>query len=433
LLMVMFHPTLAIVAVICMLILLLVALANQRLSTAKHAEVSDKSRGISQQVQSHLRNAEVATALGMSDRLQGRWRAQQEHLLGLQEATTFVASGFSSTIKTLTMVMQSAAITTGAALVLSQEISPGVMIAAALLLGRSLSPMQTAVSSWRTIVEAADQYRRLNDLLEAFPEATARMSLPALVGRISMNDLVACIPGTNHQVVRRVSLSFEPGTITMLTGPSGSGKSSLIKVILGLWPALQGKVRIDNADAFLFNREELGDQIGYLPQGIELFDGSVSENIVRFGDPDPQLTVQAAKDAGVHDMILTLRDGYDTTLGIKGVNLSPGQRQRLALARALYGRPKIIVLDEPNSNLDEAGERALNLALESMKAMGTTVVLVSHRQSALRSVDKLVVMEAGVVKIAGNKEDVLQKVRAQREARATPPVKVVATGSSGET
>ena len=263
LLMVMFHPTLAVVAIICMLILLIIAIANQKITTARHAEVSDKSRGISQQVQSHLRNSEVAAALGMSGRLETRWRAQQTDLLGLQEATTLMSAGFSSVIKTLTMVMQSAAITTGAALVLSQEISPGVMIAAALLLGRSLSPMQTAVSSWRSIVDARGQYQRLSELLERFPESPSKMKLPPVEGVVSMNDLVACVPGTDQQVVRRVSLVFDPGTITMIMGPSGSGKSSLIKVILGLWPAVQGKVRIDNADAFSFSREELGDQVGY--------------------------------------------------------------------------------------------------------------------------------------------------------------------------
>ena len=292
--------------------------------------------------------------------------------------------------------------------------------------------MQTAVSGWRSIVEARGQYRRLNDLLDSFPEAPNRMQIPSLEGCVSMSDLVACVPGTDHQVVRRVSLSFEPGTITMIMGPSGSGKSSLIKVILGLWPAAQGKVRIDGADAFLFNRQELGDQIGYLPQGIELFDGSVSENIARFGEPDSESTIQAAKDAGVHEMILKLKDGYDTKIGLKGVNLSPGQRQRLALARALYKRPKILLLDEPNSNLDEAGERALNASLETMRAVGSTVVLVSHRQSALNIVDKLVVMEWGVVKVAGNKEDVLQKARAHKDAKSKAPGKVVATGSTGD-
>ena len=415
--MVLFHPVLALVSLICMAIMFVLALANQRATTQRLQDANNGAGLISQQTQRNLRNAEVAAAMGMTSALTAIWRGQQNDVLNLQEEASNAAGGYAAAIKTLSVAMQSAAITTGAVLAMQQAISPGVMIGAALLIGRSLSPIQAAVMGWRGLVDARQQYSRLNQLLEAFPPSEERMTLPPIQGQISAQKVVVVPPGSKQPTLADINFSIPAGATVMVLGASAAGKSTLVRTILGIWPTAQGAMRIDGADAAKYDRDELGPQIGYLPQDIELFDGTVAENIGRFAEVDAEAIVQAATDAAIHEMILALPDGYDTVITAQKGLLSPGQRQRIALARAIYKRPKLVVLDEPNSNLDEIGEQALNNAIKILKAAGSTLVLVSHRQTALPLVDYLIIMEAGRIKEQGPKSDVLSRFKKAQEAQ----------------
>ena len=432
LLMYLFHPALAILAVFCIAIMAVLAFANQRASTSGLTEATHLLGGIAAQTQRNLRNAEVAAAMGMMAPLTQRWRQKQDEMLGVQSAASGTASGYAAVIKVLAVVMQSAAITTGALLAMAQEISPGVVIGAALLLGKTLQPVQQGVSSWKSFVDAREQYHRLNDLLVKFPPEEEKMPLPPIEGRITAHQVAVIPPGADTPTLSNVSFSLMPGTITMILGASAAGKSTLVRALLGLWPTAGGAVRIDGSEAQYFDSEELGPQIGYLPQDIELFDGSVADNIARFGELDADLVVQAAQDADVHQMILGLPQGYDTVINGLGGFLSPGQRQRIALARALYGRPKLLVLDEPNSNLDELGELALNQSIAGMKEQGSTVVMVSHRQSALSLADYVIILSAGQITEQGPREEVIARAHAARQAQQVQTPEVAAPPSVAE-
>ena len=372
---------------------------------------------INQQTQRNLRNAEVAAAMGMMSPLAARWRESQDSMLDLQGKASVTAAKYSAAIKTLQVAMQSLAIATGASLAMAQEISPGVIIGAALLLGKTLQPIQVCVGSWKNVVDARQQYFRLKDLLYTFPPEGEKMRLPPIQGAVTATEVMIIPPGAEQAILAEMNFELAAGTVTMVLGPSGTGKSSLIRAILGLWPCAKGTIRIDGADSHSFNRDDLGPQIGYLPQDIELFDGSVAENIARFGELNPDMVVEAAKGAGVHELILALPEGYDTVISGSGGLLSPGQRQRIALARAIYGRPKFVVLDEPNSNLDEAGELALNEAVASLKRSGSSVLLVSHRQTIVPVVDYLIFLKDGGIHEQGSKEKIIQRARAIQEAK----------------
>ena len=430
LLMYFFHPVLAAVALVCIVIMAAVAIANQRATTAGLREANSIAAQISTQTQVNLRNAEVAAAMGMMERLASRWRARQDEMLRVQSAASAKASGFSALIKTLNLAMQSAAITTGALLAIAQEITPGLIIGAALLLSKTLQPIQQAVSSWKSFVEAREQYLRLNEVLKTFPPEDEKLPLPAIQGHIVAKGAFVVPPGGKTPTLFDVSFSLPPGSTTMILGASAAGKSTLVRAMLGLWPTKHGEIRIDGTESQYFDRAELGPQLGYLPQDIELFDGSIADNIARFGVLDPELVIQAAKDAGVHDIILALPQGYDTVIsGLQGL-LSPGQRQRVALARALYGRPKFLVLDEPNSNLDEAGEMALENALVNMKGHGSTILMVSHRQTALSLADYVIVLEGGRIKLQGTRDEVVATARAaQQAAQASPNTQLEPQGA----
>lgn len=410
-----FHPLLAVVGLTCMGIMAVIAFANQRYTTRGLKEANEKHSRISVATQRNLRNSEAASAMGMITSLMRRWRDAQNEMLDVQSSTSAISSGYSALIKTLTTVMQSVGITTGAVLAIQQEISPGVMIGAALLLGKSLQPIQQSVNGWKSFVEAREQYSRINDLLTTFPPAEEKMSLPPISGRLTARNAYIVSPGGKDPILADINLELPAGTITMVLGGSAAGKSSLLKALIGLWPTMRGHVSIDGAEAQNFSRDELGPQIGYLPQNIELFDGSVAENIARFGQVDPEKVVSAAEDAGVHNMILTLPKGYDTGVNDPKSPLTQGQKQRIALARALYDQPKLIVLDEPNSNLDETGELALANAISKMKSLGSSIVLVTHRQGALPLVDYLIIMENGRIRQQGARDAVIANLQASRQ------------------
>jgi ATP-binding cassette subfamily C protein EexD len=306
------------------------------------------------------------------------------------------------------MIMQSLALGLGALLAIEQEISPGMVIAGSLLLGKALGPIDLLVANWKGFSTARDQYKRLTEMLTALPKDAARMSLPDPEGALAVESIFVTPPGSRIPVLKGINFMLEPGTVLGIIGPSASGKSSLARAILGVWPVYNGAVRLDGADISTWNRVELGPHLGYLPQDIELFDGTISDNICRFGENDPERIVAAAKMAGVHEMILRQPDGYNTVIGAAGGALSGGQRQRIGLARAIYGNPKLLVLDEPNSNLDDQGEKELVAAIQRIKETGCTIIIISHRTMILTTVDKLLLLKEGAQVAFGPKDQVLQ-------------------------
>ena len=427
-----FHPVLAGVALVCMGVMFLVALANQRTTTPAIAEANAVAAQIQMQTQRNLRNAEAAAAMGMKSALMSAWRLQQDRMLEIQVSASSAAGVYGAAIKTLNVLVQSVAITTGAILAMRQEISPGVMIGAALLLGRAIAPIGQAVSSWKSFVDARQQYDRLNQLIEDLPAAPSTMSLPPLQGGVRADAIAVIPPSAKSPALQNVSFSIPQGSLVMIMGASAAGKSTLVRTILGLWKPAAGTIRLDGAEAHSYDRDELGPQIGYLPQDIELLDGTVAQNIARFAEVDSDAVVAAARAAGIHEMILGLGNGYDTFISGQQGGLSPGQRQRIGLARALYKMPKLVVLDEPNSNLDEAGERALAESLVKMKRHGSTVFMVSHRQNVLPISDYLIILEKGTVRDQGPTPEVVARIR-ERMAKAKEMAEVPAVAVASET
>jgi ATP-binding cassette subfamily C exporter for protease/lipase len=321
--------------------------------------------------------------------------------------------------------LQSLVLGFGALLVLDGKITSGMMIAASILVGRALAPVQQVIAVWKNFSSTRSAYERLTKLLEDNPERGAGMALPKPLGQLAVEAVSAAPPGVKSAVIKNLSFAIGPGDVLGVIGPSGCGKSTLARLLVGVWPSTVGKVRLDGSDIFTWNKAELGPNLGYLPQDIELFGGSVSENIARFGEIDGEKVVQAAKRAGIHDMILHLPDGYNTLLGDGGAGLSGGQRQRLGLARAMYGDPSLIVLDEPNSNLDDVGEQALVAAIQDLRARGKTIVLITHRTSVIGITNKLLLIRDGALEMFGPTDQVLgalqqntRQLQAQQQAQA---------------
>ena len=418
-----FHPLLGWMGVIAAAALFALAVVSRHITSQSAEELNALNAETMQDTVLNLRNAEVVAAMGMTEELKHRWRIKQDELVTVQGQFFSTTALFTALTKTFRLAVQSAAIAAGAYLVLIQEISPGMIIAGSILIGRALQPVELAVGAWKNFFDAREQYDRLNMMMKNFPLGGRPMELPSICGDITVVDAVINAPSMAQPIIRRANAHFRQGETALLLGPSGAGKSTLIKGLLGLWPTSSGDIRLDGANVALFDRSELGPQIGYLPQDIELLQGTVSANIARFGEIEPEMVIQAANDAGVHEFILSLPNGYDTELGKPGGMLSPGQRQRVALARALYKRPKLVILDEPNSNLDEIGEQALNNAILALKQQGSTVILVSHRKGVLPLVDQLVVLNQGVVVNAGPPAEILalgQPIEASEQEKASP-------------
>ena len=321
-----------------------------------------------------------------------------------------LGSVFSGFTKFARQFIQMAMLAAGAYLVVMQDVTAGVMIAATILLGRALAPVETLVAGWRGLVEARDSWRRLDQLLKDMPKAEPRTELPVPAGALEVERVTFALKGAEKAILRGVSFSIQPGEALALVGPSASGKSTLARLVVGVWKPLAGVVRLDGADVAAWPREGLGPHIGYLPQDVELFGGTVAENIARLGEPDSAEVIRAAQRAHVHDLILRLPKGYDTEIGESGQVLSPGQRQRIALARALYGKPRLVVLDEPNANLDHEGEDALVRTLQVLKADRVTVVIIAHRPSLLHGADKMLVLRDGTVDRFGGRAEVMERV-----------------------
>jgi len=425
-LMFLFHPYFGWVAISAAIVLIILAIINEKITH----KVLEEANGLAAQgralVNKNLRNAEVIESMGMLESIHQRWLKGSEKVLFLQALASSRAGLITAMSKTLRMMFQSLVLGLGAYLAIQQEISPGLMIAGSILLGRALAPIDLMIGSWKGFIMARAQYVRLNTLLLKIPEDKEKMSLPEPKGSLQIEQAVVAPPGVKTAVIKGLSLTINAGDSVGIIGPSGAGKSTLVRALLGIWPAASGKIRLDGADVFAWDRMELGPYIGYLPQDIELFEGTISENIARFGELDAEKVIAAAKMSDVHELILRLPEGYDTVIGRAGGNLSGGERQRIGLARALYGSPKLVVLDEPNSNLDEQGEIALAKALVQLKQAQVTAIIVTHRNRVLGSVDKLLMLNEGQLVAYGPRDEVLAHLRKQ-QAPAAPQKKAAMT------
>nr|AAS19411.1 PrtB [Photorhabdus sp. Az29] len=423
-----FNPWLGLLALVGALVLIALAALNQWLSSQPLSEASQLSLRSASLASTNLRNAEVIEALGMLPVLRRRWFGLHERFLNFQRIASERASVINSVTKTVRMALQSLILGLGGWLAIGGHITPGMMIAASILMGRALSPIEQLIQAWKGWSGARLSWQRLTNLLEQQPERKPGMSLPAPKGNLAVDKVSAAPPGRNSKVVLQdVSFTLDAGDVLGLIGPSASGKSTLARLLVGIWPAQEGVVRLDNADIYQWNKDELGSSIGYLPQDIELFGGTIAENIARFNEVEPEKVVKAAQKAGVHELVLALDKGYDTVIGAGGVGLSGGQKQRIGLARALYDEPSLVVLDEPNSSLDEAGERALNEAIAQLKAQGKTVIVITHRMSLLSQTNKILLLVQGKMKMFGSSQQVIAALSQQNQEHSA--AKAVAQAS----
>lgn len=418
----MMHPLLGLVATVGALILFALAYVTEVTTKKPLNEANLHAIKAASFAEASLKNSEVLAALGMLPGIRRRWRVNQEKALILQAQASDGAGSISALTKFIRLLLQSSMLGFGAYLALEGQITPGVMIAASIIMGRGLAPVEQAIGSWKSFVSARGAYGRLDDLLRAFTPNTDTMELPAPVGNVAVDRVVAMPPGASTPTIKGVSFALAAGESLAIIGPSAAGKSTLARLLVGVWAPHSGSVRLDGADVSSWNHEQLGPHIGYLPQDVEIFDGTVKENIARFGTVDAVKVVEAAQLAGVHDLILRLPSGYDTLIGPGGIALSGGQRQRLGLARAVYGNPAFIVLDEPNSNLDSDGEVALVDGLQRLKQLNATVILISHRPSILNHVDKVLLLREGIVEMFGPKQEVIARLtRPVANQPAVPP------------
>ncbi|KIC08961.1 hypothetical protein RA19_16790 [Leisingera sp. ANG-M1] len=411
------HPWLGYAGLAGVLVLLLAALLNNALVQRGARQTAPDQARAARMMADITRNHEVIGAMKMGRDLYARWSSLQNQAMVRQSRTSDLTSDLSALSRTLRLLLQSAVLGLGAYLAIGGDLSAGSIIAASVLTGRALAPAEQAISGWRHCVAARGAQQRLETLLAANPEAASSIRLPQPKGAIELKNVFAAAPGQTQPVLKNVSLSLQPGEVLAVIGPSGSGKSTLARVIAGAWPAMRGDVRLDRAAIAYWNAVQLQSAIGYLPQSVELFDGSLRENIARFhADAKDEDIIAAAAAANAHDLILSLPQAYATPLGEGGNALSGGERQRIGLARALYGSPAVVVLDEPNSNLDAAGMTALNMSLQHLKASGKTVILIAHRQNALALADKVLVLDKGQVSAFGPREDVLNTYSKNRAA-----------------
>lgn len=405
-----FHPLLGLVALVGTLLLVALAWLTNRVTHPPLAQAQRLAMQSSSQINNHLRNAEVIESMGMLDNLRDRWFAKHVSMLRLQAQASDRAGVLSALTRFLRMLLQSLMLGLGAWLVLDNKLTGGMMIAGSILAGRALAPVELVIGSWRGFLGARDAYGRLEELLRQFPVREVSLALPPPTGLVAVEGVTAVPPGTRRAVLNNLSVLMPAGQVVGVIGPSGAGKSSLARLLVGVWPAAAGVVRLDGADIYRWDKAELGPYIGYLPQDVELFEGTIAENIARFGQIDSIKVVEAARRAGVHELILRFPEGYDTQIGVGGAVLSGGQRQRIGLARALYGDPVLIVLDEPNSNLDDVGEAALVEAIRGLKRAGRTVVLITHRTNVLATVDALLVLRDGALVLYGPRDEVMARL-----------------------
>ncbi len=404
------HPVLGLTALVGAIILFILTLLTEVRSRQPLQEAASHASARHAQAESSRRNAEAIRAMGMAGPLAQRWSAANDKYLMAQERAADAAGGFGAMSKVLRFLLQSIVLGAGAWLVILDQATPGVIIAASVLTSRALAPIEVAIAHWKGFLASRQSWKRLHDLLAAIPPEVDPMPLPAPTRNLAVEGIVIGTPGGRDVIVSNVTFSLSAGDGLGVIGPSASGKSTLVRALVGVWPVLRGAIRLDGATLDHWSVAALGSSVGYMPQLIELFDGTVAENIARFSDnADAAKIVAAAQAAGAHDMILRLPNGYDTRTGEGAGALSAGQRQRIALARALYDDPFLVVLDEPNSNLDSDGEAALTEAIKGVRARGGIVIVVAHRPSALAALDQVLVMRAGTMQALGPRDEVLRK------------------------
>ncbi|QEP44770.1 type I secretion system permease/ATPase [Ectothiorhodospiraceae bacterium BW-2] len=408
-----FSPWFALFTLFAAAVIFTITLINDK-TTKKFMEEANKMSFESvNYVDKNIANNEIIHAMGMNEQIKKRWLDKHLEFLNLQSNASDTSGKWSNTSKTLRQLFASLTYGIGAYLVIEGSITPGMIIAGAVLLGRALAPIDLLTNSWKSFSDARGAYKRLNGLLEDLSTIQNTTKLPAPKGEISVEKVVVVPPHSQIEVLKNITMNIPAGTAVGVLGPSASGKSTLLRAILGVWPLKEGIIRLDGADIHQWDSKELGKYIGYLPQDIELFEGTVSENVSRFAEIESEEVVKAANIAGAHEMILKLPNGYDTLIGPKGTILSAGQRQRVGLVRALYKSPPLIVLDEPNSNLDEDGEKKLLEAIIAMKQSGSTIIIVTHRSNILSALDTIAILANGELKAYGNKEDVVKIMQFQ--------------------
>lgn len=425
----MVHPLLGFITLGGSIILIVLAYITNAVTRRPLAEANQASIFAAAFANNHLRNAEVIEAMGMLPGLRARWFGQHSRVLSLQTQASDRNARISTASRFVRITLQSIVLGAGALLVIDGAITAGMMIVCSILMGKALGPVEQSIGAWRQMLNTRQAYARLDEILKEAPPRGDTLSLPAPKGHIRLENVFAGAPGGQNAIIKGLSFDIPAGDAVGVIGPSAAGKSTLARVLVGIWPSRAGTVRLDGADVYLWNKDELGPHVGYLPQDIELFEGSIAENIARFGAVSDERVIEAAQRAGVHDMILHLPQGYDTPLGADGASLSGGQKQRVALARALYGNPALLVLDEPNSNLDESGEAALMQAIADMKRHGSTVVLITHRMNVLNTMDKLLMMRDGGLAMYGPRDDVLQALHPKQIKTATQPEQARASGT----
>ena len=414
------HPLLGWFALISAIALVLMALLNEYLVRAPLSEANDALSRNYGFTEMSLRNSEVVQAMGMMPGLLHRWRRDRNLLLERQGFASDRAATTSSIIRFLRLAMQSVILGLGAYLVIGHLTTVGAMFAASILLGRALQPVEQIVGSWRNLISARGAFQRVRDQLGAYPLRDPSLTLPRPTGRLSVEGLSYVIPGTSKPILRNVSFRIEPGEALGIIGPSGAGKSTLARQIVGILTPSAGVVRLDGADVASWPRETLGCHLGYLPQDIELFADTVASNISRFRNDNDQGVIAAAELAGVHDMILRLPGGYETQVGDGGAVLSGGYRQRVGLARAVYGNPSLVVLDEPSSNLDSDGDTALLNCIAELRKCGVTVVIISHRPTTLGAVDKLLLLREGSAELFGPRDEIIARLSRPASVQSIP-------------
>ena len=421
------NPLLGWSAVVGALAQLGVAFMTEKATRKPLMEANRSAVGAQQMAESSLRNAHVMESMGMLDAVHERWNKRQQEFLAYQAQASEGAGLWTAMSKLVQQVMGSLLLGLGAWLLLRNELNggAGMMIIGSVLGGRVLAPLAQLVSQWSAVVNVRAAWERLEGLLVQMPAKPKNMSLPAPKGVLTVESLMAGAPGHPVAIVRGVQFGLNPGEVLAVVGPSASGKTTLARMLVGLWPAMSGKVRLDGADIHTWDKAELGPYLGYLPQGVELLEGTLAENIARFGDVDMVQVEAAARLVGLHDLIMALPQGYNSPVGRDGAVLSGGQRQRVGLARALYGKPVFVVLDEPNSSLDEAGDAALANAIASLKQLGTTFVVMTHRTSVLGVADKMLLMRDGAQQAFGPRDEVLAALQQARQP-AVPAVPAAA-------
>lgn len=420
----MFSPWLGLLALGGAVVLMLLAWINQRVSHGPLKAASEWSVEATQQASAHLRNSEAIEAMGMLDTLRERWLAQHTAFLTQQNLASEKTATVSAWSKGVRLALQSLVLGLGAWLAVQGQITAGMMIAGSILMGRVLSPIDQLIGVWKQWSSARLAYQRLEALLQAYPPRPRRMALPTPTGELSVEQLGACAPGTRRATLANLSFALAAGQVLGVIGPSGCGKSTLARLLVGVWQPVTGKVRLDGADLSQWDKHQLGPHLGYLPQDIQLFAGTIAHNIARFAEVNADKVLAAAQMAGVHELILQLPQGYDTVLGDSGAGLSGGQKQRIGLARAVYGLPAVIVLDEPNSNLDDAGEQALLQAITRLKTLKRTLILITHKPNVLTLTDQLLILRDGQLQAFGPTASVLAAPASGQARPAKPAMNV---------